>query len=38
MSFISSNEVKKCIFYSPLMKYTFFTSVDEIKVTFTPKI
>ena len=29
MNFISSNEVKKCIFY-------FFTSFDEIKVILTP--
>ena len=39
--FISSREVKKCIFHSCL-RYSwnihFFTSLDEIKVIFTPNI
>ena len=42
MTFISSREVKKrYILFVPsaLMKYTFFfTSLDEIKVIFTPNI
>ena len=32
----SSREVKKCIFHP--MKYTFFTSLDEINVIFNLKI
>ena len=36
MTFISSHEMEKVFFI--LMKQTFFTSVDEIKVIFTTKI
>ena len=50
MTFISSSEVKKCIFHEIYIFFTsldeigtheiyiFFTSLDEIKVTFTPNI
>ena len=41
MTFISSREVKKCIFHSCLRhswNIHFFTSLDEIKVIFTPNI
>ena len=41
MTFISSREVKKCIFHSCLRhswNTHFFTSLDEIKVIFTPNI
>ena len=41
MTFISSREVKKCIFYLCLWhswNIHFFTSLDEIKVIFTPNI
>ena len=41
MTFISSHEVKKCIFHSCLRhswNIHFFTSLDEIKVIFTPNI
>ena len=34
MTFISSSEVKNCIFH----EYIFFTSRDEIKVIFTTNI
>ena len=41
MTFISSREVKKCIFH-PCLRHSwnvhFFTSLDEIKVIFTPNI
>ena len=41
MTFISSREVKKCIFHECLRhswNIHFFTSLDEIKVIFTPNI
>ena len=41
MTFISSREVKKCIFHSCFRhswNVHFFTSLDEIKVIFTPNI
>ena len=41
MTFISSREVKNLyisFMASPLMKYIFFTSLDEIKVIFMTKI
>ena len=41
MTFISSREVKKCIFHSCLRhswNIHFFTSLDEIKVIFTTNI
>ena len=41
MTFISSREVKKCIFHSCFRhswNIHFFTSLDEIKVIFTPNI
>ena len=41
MTLISSREVKKCIFHSCLWhswNIHFFTSLDEIKVIFTPNI
>ena len=41
MTFISSREVKKCTFHSCLRhswNVHFFTSLDEIKVIFTPNI
>ena len=41
MTFISSREVKKCIFHSCLRhswNIHFFTSLDEIKVIFSPNI
>ena len=39
MTFVSSREVKKCKFISCLHEiYIFFTSLDEIKVIFTPNI
>ena len=41
MTFISSSEMKKCIFHSCLWhswNIHFFTSLDEIKVIFTPNI
>ena len=41
MTFISSREVKKCIFHSCLRhswNIHFLTSLDEIKVIFTPNI
>ena len=41
MTFISSREVKNCIFHSCLRhewNIHFFTSLDEIKVIFTPNI
>ena len=41
MTFISSSEVKKCIFHSCLRhewNIHFFTSLDEIKVIFTTNI
>ena len=41
MTFISTLEVKKCIFHSCLRhswNIHFFTSLDEIKVIFTPNI
>ena len=38
MTFISSSEVKKCIFHECLRRIHFFTSLDEIKVIFTPNI
>ena len=37
MTFISSREVKKCIFHS-CRNIHFFTSLDKIKVIFTPNI
>ena len=41
MTFISSSEVKKCIFHECRRQewnIHFFTSLDEIKVIFTPNI
>ena len=41
ITFISMNEVRKCIFHlwlHHLWNIHFFTSFDEIKVIFTPKI
>ena len=41
MTFISSSEVKKCIFHECRRherNIHFFTSRDEIKVIFTPNI
>ena len=43
MTFISSSEVKKCIFHECRRHitneiYNFFTSRDEIKVIFTTNI
>ena len=40
MPFISSREARKCIFHSasPLMKYKFFASLDEINDIFIPKM